>query len=234
MRNTNTIEINEIRKEWYRRDIIMGNGFKEHSWSILSLIVFGTTGIIIILISLVTNDLPLKISEMSLAVGVISFGIAITALFEAGKTDNKMTSLSNYHLLEIKGIIEDRRLTITKHQKKLSLLHDTGEDYNSCKREFEEYHSDFSFSFWKTLENLRQVQTMIRYSTPSYQLEFIDYFHKLLIVQKKGRDENRIQLCDEDKSHIRQSFDILNTFPAFNNYSEINEIRVLVNDLTSP
>lgn len=141
-----------------------------------------------------------------------------------------MKSLANYHLLEIKGIIEDRRLTLQKHIKKLSFMAETNRDYAVA---YDEYHTDYSYSMWKTYTNLQQVTTMLKYSTPTYQNAVIDYLHKYFDIVKKGRDDTRITLDPEHKKHIRWSYNIISGFPAFNQYKERKKLLEVMQDITS-
>lgn len=231
MKYENEMEVNEIRIEWYDRNDNMLKHIKNYTHLIIlgCGLVFMISGVLLMTLTLDISDLTLKTGFFSAGVGALSIGIALWAIVIAFKSDEKMQSLANYHLLEIKGIIEDRRLNLQKHRKILSLLSANGEDY---RREFDLYHTDFSHSFWKTLENLRQVQTVIRYSTPNYQLQVIDYVHKLFQIFQLGRDENRIQLREEDKSHMQQSFNLLARHPAFNQYTQRDRLSELVRNLT--
>lgn len=233
MQNPKDIEIDEIRKEWYSGGKNMRKKPFFNEFESLNIIVklgFIPFIIGIILIMLGKTSFFGYISCYELGLWFTSLSLAIMALGYAIGSDEKMQSVANYHLLEIKGIIEDRRLNLQKYRKKISFMNATGNDYRVT---FDEYHTDYLFSMWKTLENLRQVQATLKYSTPNYQIEVIDYVNKFFEILRLGRNENLIQLRNEDKTHIHQSLELLSNYPAFNQYSQRGELIRLVDDLTT-
>jgi len=209
-------------------------------------IIFLLFSLLFLIMGIVSNNYFIEVFKFMITVTIafisLYFGVRSVILSKqanilgeeskkiANDSDVKMQSLANYHLLEIKGIIEDLRLNLQKHRKKLSFMAETGEDY---KVPFDEYHSDYSYSMWKCLEKLRQVQTILSYSTPNYQIQVIDYVNKFFEILRLGRDENHIELRDEDKIHIRLSYDIISSFPAFNQYTKRRELLELKENITS-
>lgn len=172
----------------------------------------------------------LLVSKESKNISENSLKISNKSMKIAENSDEKMQLLANYHLLEIKGIIEDRRLNLQKHIKKIRFMAETDRDYAVA---YDEYHSDYSYSPWKTYTNLQQIQTILKYSTPEYQLQVIEYIHLYFDVVKEGRDKTKITLLPEHKEQISNSYDIISKFPAFNQYEKRKKLLEVMQDITS-
>jgi len=177
-----------------------------------------------------TSIIALSVSKESKDISEKSLKISEESKNIADKSDEKMQLLANYHLLEIKGIIEDRRLNLQKHIKKIRFMAETDRDHAVA---YDEYHSDYSYSPWKTYTNLQQIQTILKYSTPEYQLQVIEYIHLYFDVVKEGRDKTKITLIPEHKEQISNSYDIISKFPAFNQYKERKKLLEVIQDITS-
>ncbi|MBE3137328.1 MAG: hypothetical protein IMZ43_08080 [Thermoplasmata archaeon] len=214
-------------------------------------IIFLLLSLLFLIISIVSTDVNSKnyfsgifefMITVSLAFISLYFGVRSVILSKqanilgeeskkiANDSDKKMKAIASYHLLEEKGIIEDIRLTLQKHIKKLLLMANTNRDYAIA---YDVYHTDYSYSMWKCYVNLQRIQTLLDYSTPDYQKTVIDYVHKYFDVIKEGRDITHITLIDEHKKHIRMSYNIISKFPAFHQYTKKNELLKIVEDVTS-
>lgn len=122
MRNPKDIEIDEIIKEWYRKDENMIDVIRKYvpkGYNLLSLVTviiglifFWIAFYISIINSNNMNDTV--ISAMSLiltiAVGFVSIGISFFAIGLSQKSDEKMKSIANVEFLKVVNMIEDARI----------------------------------------------------------------------------------------------------------------------------
>jgi hypothetical protein len=166
---------------------------------------------------------------ITLGVGFFSLGFAFLSIGIAKESDDKMKSIADYHLLEVKGIIEDIRLTLQKHLKKLKLAASKKMEYSVM---YDEYHSDYSFSMWKVYTKLQELQPLFKYSTSKYQLEIIDLIYLYFKEIKGGRNTAKITLIPEHKDQISKSYNFISKFPVFNQYSKIKELEKIKLNLT--
>jgi leucyl aminopeptidase (aminopeptidase T) len=212
----------------------------------VSSIIFLLLSFLFLVIGIVFNNYFIEVFKFMITVTIafisLYFGIRSVILSKQANTlgeeskkiandsDEKMKAIASYHLLEVKGIIEDIRLTLQKHIKKLELMAKTNRDYTIA---YDVYHTDYSYSMWKCYKNLQRAQTLLDYSNSDYQKEVIDYVHKYFDVVKEGRDKTQITLIEEHKKHIRMSYDIISKFPAFHQYTQRNELLKIVEDITS-
>lgn len=112
MQNPLEIEVDDVRREWYRRNERMPRSYLNIIHNIIFClgIIFMIIGVGIMYYSLGFNDLPFKVGILSAGLGVLSIGIAFCSIVISFKSDEKMKQIQNMNFLEALSDFEFARM----------------------------------------------------------------------------------------------------------------------------
>jgi len=208
MQNPGEIEVDEIRREWYRENDNMWNRIKQSEINgykligIISCIVGGIlwiiTAILVYSVSLTADNIS-KISILiSLSLGLISIGIAFYSIGLSKDSDKKMISIANANFLNIVNMVEDIRINFI----------------------IGAYHPE-TFT-WKTLSCLEMAKELLakdvqkKFIKNEYQNKLVHYFNNSLeVFFDEGYSWTKLKKMKRGKNsqeHIIHAYRIIQDF----------------------
>lgn len=117
MHNPSEIEVDEMRREWYRRNVNMWSRLEKILVICLPIgfCIFIATGFMIIILTTFTDIFKDKSNSLSLGVTILSLGFATFSIWLAFKSDDKMALILNESFLQIVDVYEDARIQLLQH-----------------------------------------------------------------------------------------------------------------------
>lgn len=161
-------------------------------------------------------------SFMSLGLGFLSGGFGIKSIQLARQSDEKMSVVENINFHRIKGIFEDRRLTLMEKRLKLEKIissqnpnENSRDDKSFEKWNMYEFEIYFSFSIWKCLTYLQQMEKLKERLSDGEKksvIKLVEYLYGELYVGRKfliDNYERNYRITGDYPKHIKSMYNIV-------------------------
>ncbi|MBE3120622.1 MAG: hypothetical protein IMZ58_00210 [Thermoplasmata archaeon] len=209
MQNPLEIEVDDIRREWYRGNDRMARRYQNIIHNIIFCIgiILMFIGVIIIYLSLNFSDLSLKVGTLSAGLGSLSFGIALCSIVISFKSDEKMIEIQNMNFLEALS------------------------DFEFARMEFNVGHYGLGVFIWRSLNEIKRISELNRTQIkPRHQQDFISRFCGSLEVFLT--DANSWQHIGENRESRGMQENIIKMFVIILNYERLPEETTRLSILT--